>query len=68
MFLICILKALKKISSLLLFFLLFPGTFPPLELLIVSSLVGFNFFQFILGNLLEKEPLTPFLLLLNILN
>lgn len=68
MFHICIWKALKKMSSLLLFFLLFPVTFPPLEVLIVSSLVGFNSFQFIFGNLPEKEPLTPFLLLLNILN
>lgn len=66
-FLTCILKFLKKITSLLLFFLLFPPTFPSLELLIVSSLVGFNFFQFMIQNFLEKEPLTPFLLPLNIL-
>lgn len=69
MFLICILKFLKKITSLLLLlFLLFPGTFPSLELLIVSSLMGFNFLQFLIGNLLEKEQLTLFLLLLNIVN
>lgn len=68
MFLICILNFLKKITLLLLLFLLFPGTFPCLELLIVSNLMGFDLLQFIIGNLLEKEQLTPFLLLLSIVN
>lgn len=72
MYLIRILKALNKITFFFLF-LLFPDTFSPLELLNVSS-GGFHFLTVFSWKsqrqwtLIEKELLTPLLLLLGLLN